>query len=286
MHSRIYLIVALSTLFLAAACADDPLTADPGPAVGPDSAIGSDSSDREAPHYVLVHGSWMGAWAWTEVAAQLRDSGAAVTVIELPGHGGDTTPVSELTLTLYAETVSAALDDAAGPSILVGHSMAGMIIAQVAEMRPQAIEQLVFVSAYLPRDGESLVDLASRDPDAITGEYLIFNDDGTLAVASEGLGEVFCGDCTAEILATLTDHYRDEPTAPLSESVALSAENFGAVAKVYIETVQDRAVSLALQQQMVSDTPVDRVISLDTGHLPMLVAPESLSEELIALAIE
>ena len=230
--------------------------------------------------YVLVHGAWMGAWVWDDVAEPLETDGHRVTVVELPSHGSDTALAADADLADYVARVEEAVSAAETPVRLVGHSMAGMVIAQVAENRPDDIEQLVFVAAYLPRDGESLLDLAFQDADAITGQHLVFNEDGTVDVAADGIADVFCADCSAEALGRLAGELRAEPGHPLEEPVTLSDDNFGRVPRAYIKTLQDRAVSPALQTQMLAATPVDRVIEFDTSHTPMLAAPDELVAEL------
>jgi pimeloyl-ACP methyl ester carboxylesterase len=262
-HARtlITLIALSATTALAGACGDD--------------------EPRDT--YVLVHGAWMGAWAWDAVADELRATGAEVAVVELPAHGQDDTPVAELGMNLYVDRVVETLDAKDRPVILVGHSMGGMVIAQAAEARPERIRTLVFASAYLPRSGQSLLDLAYQDADAITGHHLVDHGDGTVGIEAEALAEVFCHDCEPDMLSELEEHYRAEPGMPLGEPVSLTEARFGSVPRVYIETTDDRAVSLSLQRQMVAATPVGRVISLATSHAPMLADPAAFASALLSL---
>src|SRR6185503_15163569 len=132
--------------------------------------------------YVLVAGAWMGASGWNDVATALRADGATVIVPELPAHGADPAPAGTATLTGYVDRVSAAIDGADGPVILAGHSMAGVVISEVAERHPADIARLVYVAAFLPANGQSLFDLAMSDPDSEVGAHLIFNEDGTAGV--------------------------------------------------------------------------------------------------------
>ena len=65
----------------------------------------SDAVDGKS--IVLVHGAWMGAWAWDDVKADLEARGATVTAVELPAHGADQTPLPSVTLRSYIDTVEA-----------------------------------------------------------------------------------------------------------------------------------------------------------------------------------
>src|SRR5215831_7941965 len=84
-------------------------------------------------HFVLVHGAWHGAWAWYRVRALLEADGHTVSVLDLPSHGIDRTPAKGVTLADYVNAVVAVVDAAAEPVVLVGHSMAGVVISSVAE---------------------------------------------------------------------------------------------------------------------------------------------------------
>ncbi len=77
------------------------------------AACGDDDSDPfDGQSVVLVHGAWMGAWAWNDVKADLVSRGATVTAVELPGHGADETDVSQIDLRSYIDKVEAAIDAA------------------------------------------------------------------------------------------------------------------------------------------------------------------------------
>ncbi len=109
---------------------------------------------------VLVHGAFAGAWCWEPVLPGLRAAGHEVEAIDLPGSGEDPTPVSEVSLDAYAERVCGVL--ARGrPAVLVGHSMGGMVVTQAAARCPEHVAALVYVAAFLPGDGQSLMDLVS-----------------------------------------------------------------------------------------------------------------------------
>jgi len=61
-------------------------------------------------NYLLVHGAWHGAWAWEETKRSLEAHGHHVIVIDLPGHGSDTTPISGISFRGYVEAVKAQTD--------------------------------------------------------------------------------------------------------------------------------------------------------------------------------
>ncbi len=244
------------------------------------AACSSDPGDGKT--YVLVHGAWMDSGGWTEVADRLRNEGADVRAFDLPAHGSDSTPASAATLDGYVERVSAEIDAAGTPVILVGHSMAGIVISQVAERRPADIEGLVYIGAYVPANGQSLFDLAMSDADSEIGPHLQFGEDGTIGIDATVFADLFCADCDADGQALLTTSYQTEPMGPLGTPLQLTAGGFGSVRKTYFHTTSDRVVSPSLQERMVVAAGIERTVDFDSSHVPMLSQPGAVAEALLA----
>jgi pimeloyl-ACP methyl ester carboxylesterase len=230
---------------------------------------------------VLVHGAWMGAAAWDKVAADLRSRGHTVIAVELPGHGQDRTPPEKLTLAGYIDAVVAALPDD-GQAVLVGHSMAGMVISGAAEQVPSRIAKLVYVAAYLPRSGVSLYQLSSTDADSHVGKYWHQDNPQQYTPASirqEGIVEVFGADTSPQDQAWLIATHKAEAIAPLGTPLTLTAARFGSVPRVYVHTTQDQAVSLRLQKTMLAEAGgAARVVEIASSHVSMLSQPKALAD--------
>jgi len=242
----------------------------------------SSTGDGDGKTYVLVHGAWMGAAGWDPVAAQLRDEGASVIIPELPAHGADPAGPADATLAAYLDRVAGAIAQAERPVILVGHSMAGIVISASAERDPAGIAALVYVAAYVPTSGQSLFDLAMSDGDSEIGANLVDHQDGTLGIRPDAFAELFCADCGPEGKAVLAASYRDEPVAPLVTPIMLTEGAFGTLPRSYLATTRDRVVSPDLQSRMTAATPMDREVTLDTSHVPMLAAPGAVADALLA----
>jgi pimeloyl-ACP methyl ester carboxylesterase len=232
--------------------------------------------------YVLVHGAWMGAAAWGDVADQLRGEGADVVAIDLPGHGSDTTPIADVTYAGYVASVSSAIDAAPRPVILVGHSAGGAVISSVAEQRPKDLVELVYVAGFVPTNGQTVFGLAMSDTASQLGPNLIQGSDGTLGIQGSAFPDLFCADCSATGLSTLVAGYRPEPAAPFETPATLTAAGEGSVAKTYVHTADDRVISPALQTMMTSATPMKREVTLATSHAAMLAEPTELATALLA----
>ena len=229
--------------------------------------------------YVLVHGAWQAPYVWSSVRTNLEKQGNKVIVVELPGHGTDNSPTHTLTLDVYRDKVIDAFSKTDGKVILVGHSMAGMVISNVAEKVPSKIKKLVYIGAFLPESGQSLGDLAKLDPGSQLGASLVQSADQlTFDVKSEDLTRLFINDGTPADKDLVVNNYRPEPAIPLGNKVTLTGQNFGSVQKVYIKTLQDLVISPAFQDLMIGKAGITTVYQVNTSHSPFLSKPKDVSD--------
>ena len=234
--------------------------------------------------YVLVHGAWHGAWCWDKLTPFLRQAGHQVITFDLPGQGQDTTPLSEVTLDLYVRRVGEVLVAQREPVILVGHSMGGIVLSQVAERYTAKIEKLVYLTAYLLQDGESLFQIGQSDIDSLVSPNAIADETGTyLFIPSEKLKEIFYADCSDEDIARAKILVGPQAIRPLATPVHVTPENFGRIPRVYVECLRDRAITPPCQRQMYTASPCEKVFTLDTCHSSFFSAPEELSTLLLSV---
>lgn len=233
--------------------------------------------------FVLIHGAWHGAWCWRKVSSRLEKLGHRVLAPDLPGLGEDATPLERVSLKLWTEHVARILDAQDEPVILVGHSRGGIVISEVAELRPDKIHSLVYLTAFLLRDGECLFDLAKHPTSLVPPNMVMSPDKRSSTMREESLREVFYAQCPDEDVALARKLLRPEPTAPLATRLRLTAARFGRVPRIYLECLRDRAMTPVMQRQMYTATPCREVRSLDTDHSPFFSAPDALTEHLHAL---
>lgn len=226
------------------------------------------------PTYLLVHGAWADESAWGFVRNQLAIN-ANVVVVNLPAHGADNTYGAGIGLNDYVKAVTDAVNQQSGKVILVGHSMAGQIISQVAENIPGKIDKLIYVSAYLPANGESVSGITNKFLNNKPVEVFEFNNDNSLvSIKKDALANVVCADCPQYMKDILVKYHRAEPTKALNDNVILTSKFMG-VPKYYISTKNDYAVPYALQQQMIKNNgTVKKVFDMNTSHLPFVVQPQ------------
>jgi pimeloyl-ACP methyl ester carboxylesterase len=225
--------------------------------------------------YVIVPGAWQAPYAWVTVQAKLEQSGAKVILIELPAHGNDTTAAQNTSLNLYRDKVIAAVNSVNGKVILVGHSLGGEVISAVAEQIPQKIDRLIYLAAFLPANGQSVLDLASTDTTSLLGAS-ISQSGYALELPHDKVKSIFIQDGTATEQDLVLNHYRSEPGLPFQNKVTLTAANYGSIRKFYIHTVLDQAVTYKLQKRMVVGAGIKQEYNLMTSHSPFLSKPDSV----------
>jgi len=162
---RVFASTCLSLFLLTSLHTSNAQTTKPGPAT--------------KPTIVIVHGAWGGSWAFRHVEALLREKGFNVYRPQLTGLG-ERVHLSRPDIGLSThidDVVNMVLFEDLHDIILVGHSYGGMVITGVADRVPDRIRRLVYVGAFVPNDGETVMSLgASRGTwlkDMIKGDYIV-----------------------------------------------------------------------------------------------------------------
>ena len=234
--------------------------------------------------YVLIHGSWHGAWCWYKIIPLLEQAGHKAIALDLPGHGRDWTAARDVSMQSYVDSVCKILDAQPEPVILVGHSRGGIVISQTAEHRPAKIQTLVYLAAFLIPNGEAMLPTALSDTESLIVSNLVVNEEqGYHMLKPEAFKEALYADCSDEDVALATSLLTPEPNAPVATPLQTSSENFGRIRRVYIESLQDKGVSPTLQKKMYTAVPCQKVISMNTSHSPFLSTPKELVSHLGSL---
>ena len=236
--------------------------------------------------FVLVHGAFQDGTCWDRVAKRLRAGGAAVHAPNLPGHApGENAAPGQITLADYVARVVEVIGGQADAVVLVGHSLGGATVSVVAEKVPHRIRALVFLSAYMPLDGESALALASTDADSKLGPAIrIDQEHGVATIDDAAMRAAFLNDCAGDALDAGLRSRRNQPAQPFGTPVRLSADRYGRVRKAYVATLDDRAVTHPLQQRMMARVPLQEVHALKADHASYLSADAMLAGVLAGVA--
>lgn len=219
---------------------------------------------------LLVHGAWCGGWVWEPLLGALRERGVRVEVIEqLPSAGRGAGQLGDLHADV--EHVRARLSQLGARVVLCGHSYAGVVMTQLADH--PAIDRSVYVTAFWPQAGQSLLDLVGgRPPDWIVGR-----DDGALAVTSDvdRAREVLFGDLAADQAA---DAHARLVLQSAASFLAPSGSRNRSHPSTYVLCTEDQCIPLVLQEAM--GAQADDVVRLRSAHFAQLSHADELAEVL------
>lgn len=229
--------------------------------------------------FILIHGSWHSSWNWHKVVPLLEKKGHKAIAIDLPGMGRDKTPIQEVKMQTSVEKICSLIDSVEGKVILVGHSKNGIMISQAAEYRPDKIEKLVYLAAYLVPNGKTQREYSLQDTFGVLKPYVkMYEELNAHTLSPEIYKEGLYADCDDSITEQAKYILSHEPFESGVTPLQLTEENFGRVPRVYIECTEDKAVTPFIQRKMYTELPCEKVYSLPTSHSPFFSRPEELVE--------
>jgi len=153
-------------------------------------SVSGQSGKDEKPTIIFVHGIWADGSCFTHQIEDLQAKGYHVMSVQngVTGLADD-----------VAETKKA-IDLVKGKVILVGHSWGGMVITQAGN-DPKVVG-LVYLAAYGPDNGESVLAVSANAPQTELTKYLIPSE-GTVFISEEGVKKVFADDQSPQKQALL-----------------------------------------------------------------------------------
>jgi len=236
--------------------------------------------------YVLVHAAWLGGWEWESVSKVIKEKGHTVITPDLPGHGSDKTSPKSITMEDYIKTLTNILDKQDEPVILVGHSFNGITISRVAELRPNKVKKLVYLTAFLLPNGGSFFGAVQGVKGSKAVDNFQLSEDKTYGFVKEDeVQNAFAHDIPKEAFDGAKPYIVPEPAAPLMYELQITDENFGKIPKYYIECTEDRAIPIEIQRAMYKGK-VEKSYSLNSSHTPNFSQPENLANILLEILKE
>lgn len=265
------------------ACHVDPLRA-VLPVARARPGLVASRSDRpvsdEATTYVLIHGGWHGGWCWNRVAPGLAKAGHRVLAPSLTGLADRRHLLTRQTgLDTHVQDIVGLLEyEDLRDVVLVGHSYAGMVITAVAAGVPQRVAHLVYLDAFVPEAGQTLLDLLPPDRVAFYREQAAGRGEGWRVppppVAALGVTD------PADI-AWLEAKLTDQPLRSFEQPLA--GEPPAALRRTFIRCTEGPvAPSFAPFAAMADAAPAWDYHELAVGHDAMVIAPGSVVDVLAA----
>ena len=231
-------------------------------------------------NFVLIPGAWMGEWVWEPVSSGLRARGHNVYPLTLSGLADGDADVSDVGLETHVDDVLSVLEenDLRGVAV-VGHSYSGVVAGQVADRVPDRVVHTVFVDAFLPVAGESMLDAFPESQREDELRQIAKN--GGRWPAPDVTGAADGHGLSVEQARWLVDRLYDHPSRTISEPAVLN-HPLAQQRATYIQCSFGDSENLAAMRE----EPGWGFRVLRTGHWPMVSAPGELTELLAEVASE
>lgn len=234
-------------------------------------SVPPDSSETDV-SFLLVHGAGLDVWVWEDLLPLVE---APTLPATFPAREADQTVRDGLRLADYTNAIIEQIDEWDVPRvILVAHSIGGAVCMEVASRLTNRVTGFVGLSAGIPEPGQSFLSCFPFHQRVVQQAVLRFA--GTRPperVIRRSL-------CTE-----LTDEQADRVVAEfIPESRYLYTDPVdGIIPDIqtrYIQTSTDKSITPDQQTKMATALETDDVVTLDTGHLPMLSRPDELASAL------
>jgi pimeloyl-ACP methyl ester carboxylesterase len=210
---------------------------------------------------VIVHGALADGSGWRKVHDLLRQRGYKVTIVQPP-------------MTSLRDDVDAThriLNLQDGPSLLIGHSYGGMVVTQAGNA--DSVAGLVYVAAFQPDAGESLIDLAGKTPPATTG---------IAATSDEFLyldPRVFAADFAADLPAADAEFMANSQVFPAKAAFEVKIEQPAWKTKKSWALVasEDRAIHPELMRTM-AQRAGSTTVEVKASHAVFMSRPDAVAD--------
>jgi len=218
---------------------------------------------------VLVHGAFAGASSWSKVVPLLQAKGYRVASVQCP-------------LTSFKDDVDVtkrAIAAQDGPTILVGHSYGGVVITEAGN-DPKVVG-LVYVAAFAPDAGQSIVDISKDYPKPIGLEKLVPQAGGFLLLSQDGIETAFAQDLSEEDKALLIAD--QSPTHGSIFAAQPTEAAWHNRPSWYIVAADDRMIAPEQEAHMASRIR-STTTTLSSSHVAMLSHPVEVAKVIDAAA--
>jgi pimeloyl-ACP methyl ester carboxylesterase len=233
--------------------------------------------------FLLVHGAWSGGWAWKKLRPLLRARGHDVFTPTLTGLGERVHLARpDVDLALHVEDILGVLacEDLRN-AILVGHNYSGMVVTGVADRAGERVAGVVYLDAFVPRDGQSMAELVGPQALAARVEAQRNVGDGWRVPPT-----VLPPDTSADDVAWMTPRRADAAGTDLRPGAAPHRRHRPLPrAFVYCTRFSPGDVFRKFAERARSEKGW-RLDEIDASHNPHITQPESLAALLHEIAHE
>lgn len=229
---------------------------------------------QNRPRIILVHGAWVGPWEFAPLVEILLERGWEVDALDLPSTGTTESMFQD------AAAISAAIDRAGGPVVLVAHSYGGVPVTQAGDH--PAVERIVYVAAFALDAGESVIaSVGGSLPEA----WGIADGQVTMGRSRDERVDLISADMPPGVPREASEQLADlfRPQSLPSFSDAVSEVAWRVKPTTYILTENDGVVSPAFQESLAVRSGAE-IIRIPHGHAPFQEDPAGFADLLEGVA--
>jgi len=234
-------------------------------------------------NFLFIHGGMHGAWCWVKVIDILETGGHHCLDMDLPGAGLDRTPRKDVTFDTYLEKIDHFIEVNDLKDInLVGHSIAGMLLPQIALDERTGVYNIIFLVAYVPDVGQSIIDLMPENRKQLFIDEANKSDEGSFLADYENARNLFFSDLDEESAKNYYSLLTPQPLEPCQHKSDVELSSIEQSVH-YIICKKDRVLPNDLSIEFIKKLNCD-VHEIDSGHDVMLSHPKELAELLEKIA--
>jgi len=232
--------------------------------------------------FVLVHGAWHDGSAWDPTVRHLESRGQRAFAPTMAGHGKSAARNvnhAQCTESIVRSIVDRSLRDV----VLVGHSFGGTVICKVAEAIPERIKRLVFLNAFVLKDGNSLMDESPPHYVELFERLAKESADYTVMIPFPIWRESFVNDADIETAKWTYAQLSPEPYQPCKDKLDLKKFYSLQTPRSFINCTEDIALppgEWGWHPKMSSRLGLHRLVQMPGSHEVIYTNPSALAEKI------
>lgn len=231
--------------------------------------------------FVLVHGSWHGAWCWKKILPDLWSAGHRAFAVTLTGTGERAHQLSPgITLRTHIDDASAVIEaEELEHAIVVGHSYGGMVITALADRMPERIARLVYLDAIVPLPGESWSSTHSEQTKAQRRQAIAAT--GCISPPDPAVYGL-----SGEDAQWVARRQTPQPGGVYDDPLHYDLARVSALPRTFIDCHEPALAAIAVSRERVREQAGWQIQELATGHDAMISASGELLRLLLSIADE
>jgi pimeloyl-ACP methyl ester carboxylesterase len=241
--------------------------------------------------FVLVHPAWHGAWFWNKVGPLLRQRGHLVFTPTLTGLGERShlaRPETGLDLHV-TDVVNVLKYEDLRDVVLVGHSSSGAVITGVADRAPTQLAHVVYLDAFVPEDGQAVLDLVTPERRQMLEALVKDEGNGWLLPRFapppwETIVREMWGVTRQEDVHWMLDRLDPTPFGHLKDPVRRTSQAAEKLPRAYIRCRQFANPRFDQHAGMAQRSPLWRYRELEASHHAAVTVPDQVADLLVDLA--